>query len=244
MDHLIAHPPDADPEPTPEEQRAAGTASQAAAEEEWAMSQAGPVEGRMGYYGGPSPWEMFLPEPNWEPPRVEHPPIPPSSSGTSGTNVQPPPPHFRHGIDQCCAVCERDFIPDQFVSRMSCGHMFHHQCCEKLLHTSLPSSHYRTSSCPTCDGHCTLISTWTFIDPGLFTQFVGEGRQAPNLLATTPTYTHQNAIPKPMPDTFQAGGPAPPPGRQEHQVGGSAPPNSASSSCSDSRVGSVRVPGA
>ena len=112
---MSASDPAGDLEPT-DEDRAAWAASQAAAEEEWRMSQAGPVEGRMGYYGGPSPWEMLLPEPNWEPPRVEHPPIPPSSSGTSGTNVHPPPPHFRHGIDQCCAVCERDFTPDQLVS--------------------------------------------------------------------------------------------------------------------------------
>ena len=89
-----ASDPAGDLEPT-DEDRAAWAASQAAAEEEWRMSQAGPVEGRMGYYGGPAPWEMLLPESNWESPRGNHPPIFPSSSGTSDTNVQPPPTHFR-----------------------------------------------------------------------------------------------------------------------------------------------------
>ena len=45
---MSASVPDDDPE-----DRAAWAALQAAAEDEWAMSQAGPVEGRMGEYGGP-----------------------------------------------------------------------------------------------------------------------------------------------------------------------------------------------
>jgi hypothetical protein len=47
-----ASDPAGDLEPT-DEDRTAWAASQATAEEEWRMSQAGPVEGRMGEYGGP-----------------------------------------------------------------------------------------------------------------------------------------------------------------------------------------------
>jgi len=50
--------PAGDLEPT-DEDRAAWAASGAAAEEEWAMGQGGPVEGRMGEYGGPGiDWMM------------------------------------------------------------------------------------------------------------------------------------------------------------------------------------------
>jgi hypothetical protein len=48
---MSASVPDDDPE-----DRAAWAASQAAAEDEWAMSQVGAVEGRMGEYGGPRFW--------------------------------------------------------------------------------------------------------------------------------------------------------------------------------------------
>ena len=48
---MSASDPDGDPE-----DRATWAASQAAAEDEWAMSQAGAAEGRMGEYGGPRYW--------------------------------------------------------------------------------------------------------------------------------------------------------------------------------------------
>jgi hypothetical protein len=49
---MSASDPVGDLEPTGED-RAAWAASQQAVEEEWCMAQVGPVEGRMGYYGGP-----------------------------------------------------------------------------------------------------------------------------------------------------------------------------------------------
>ena len=36
-------------------------------------------------------------------------------------------------------------------------------------------------------------------------QFVGEGHQAPNLLTTTPTYTHNIEVASPMLESFAAG---------------------------------------
>ena len=206
---LYASPPDPaieQPPPSPyvptSEERADWARSEEMAYEDWCNSQGGPVEGRMGYHGGSSPWEMFAPDPDWIPPRSTDWDPPAGSSGVSDAATGPTSSDFFHGMAKSCTICQLGFQRDEMVCRVSCGHTFHTTCCNMLMHTSFPRQPYRTCRCPNCRGVSTLIAQWTYIDPDLFTQFVGEGRQAPNLLATTPSYTHTVEVPPPIPDTF------------------------------------------
>ena len=80
-------------------------------------------------------------------------------------------PIFYDGAEDFCSICAEHFRADDQVCRLTCRHMFHHQCWE----------HYRADreanmvfpSCPNCRGAGTLIAVWKYLSSTVTTQQVG-----------------------------------------------------------------------
>jgi hypothetical protein len=77
-------------EPPLEEQEAIWAKAAQDAYEEWCEGQGGCVEGRVGYYGGRSHWELYLPDPDWTPPHDTE--MEPAAAASGGPSAVEPPP--------------------------------------------------------------------------------------------------------------------------------------------------------
>ena len=125
----------------------------------------------------------------------QRPPSPePVPSPIPNTPSDQPVPIIYEGLDEQCSICASNFEHDDRVCRLSCRHMFHTQCWNRMF--GYENAHGRgTLNCPNCRGAGSIIAAWRYIDEAMVAQRLHHtGQQVANLL-TTNTQFHQIGTP-------------------------------------------------